>query len=884
MTTIADAYVELHISGDKIEGEVRKAVKGASAGAEKDAEASGTKIGSKMGGGFLKGFADRNKDSNKIGRRIGARVASGFLSGLGAIKTEGSQIGKQFGEAFSGLGKLKLPAIGALVPLATSGISALTGALTAFVGAIAQAGGASLSFIGVLGSLIQAKIVAGIAFADFAKAAGGNAEALAKLSPAARAAAKAAGNLGGEWGKVRKAIQEEVFAGLDKVIARVGKVTLPALQKGFVGTGRVMNDVLKRFGAWVTSEGFVKRFGTAVKGNNKILGELGKAAVPLLKGILNVFIALQPAALRLAKKIRDVARNFREWSAAEGTVAGIKGFMDRAWKSAGNLWKVVRNLGSILRNVFGAATPAGDGLLKTFVNLTNRLRAFTELASTKNAIAKWAQEGISVSGTLFKGLGKGFMLIKGLFDPSILGGFMSVFAGLMPTITAVVKTIQSALKPVLDAVIGGFAKNGPKFAALFGALAPLLKGVGSVIGEIITQALDLLGTVASVITPVVAAISGWLGPVLTRFAPIIAAIILALGPSGLAGGLVKLVPVIGRFIAPLVHLAVTLFKIVGPALKVASKIFAVVFKGIAKVVGVSMKLVSKFVVGYFKIVFGVIKLYLRVIFAIVKFVWKGISAVIGGVVKVVWGLVSRYFRLYFKVISTVLRIIRKIVVTTFNAIRSVISKVLGVVRGIISRAFNFIRNASTSTWRAIANTVSVVWTAIGNTVSKGIARVVGFIRNLPGKILSAATAFANAGRELGSKVIGGLMDGLRETGGFLADLGSSIKNAINSALHLPVKIKGPGPLPDFTIPAFARGTNFAPGGVALVGERGPEIVHVPRGSRVDTAQETKSLLGRQITQNVSVVQNVRGGRGTPLRELNWAMKYGTGIKRLQEAT
>jgi phage-related tail protein len=34
------------------------------------------------------------------------------------------------------------------------------------------------------------------------------------------------------------------------------------------------------------------------------------------------------------------------------------------------------------------------------------------------------------------------------------------------------------------------------------------------------------------------------------------------------------------------------------------------------------------------------------------------------------------------------------------------------------------------------------------------------------------------------------------------------------------------------IPKFADGTNFAPGGLALVGERGPELVNLPRGSQV----------------------------------------------------
>lgn len=35
-----------------------------------------------------------------------------------------------------------------------------------------------------------------------------------------------------------------------------------------------------------------------------------------------------------------------------------------------------------------------------------------------------------------------------------------------------------------------------------------------------------------------------------------------------------------------------------------------------------------------------------------------------------------------------------------------------------------------------------------------------------------------------------------------------------------------------SIPAFATGTNFAPGGMALVGERGPEVVNIPQGSKI----------------------------------------------------
>lgn len=54
-----------------------------------------------------------------------------------------------------------------------------------------------------------------------------------------------------------------------------------------------------------------------------------------------------------------------------------------------------------------------------------------------------------------------------------------------------------------------------------------------------------------------------------------------------------------------------------------------------------------------------------------------------------------------------------------------------------------------------------------------------------------------------------------------------------------------------TMPKFASGTESAPGGLALVGEEGPEIASLPRGTRVSTAAETRRLLGSN--------DNARGG-------------------------
>lgn len=48
------------------------------------------------------------------------------------------------------------------------------------------------------------------------------------------------------------------------------------------------------------------------------------------------------------------------------------------------------------------------------------------------------------------------------------------------------------------------------------------------------------------------------------------------------------------------------------------------------------------------------------------------------------------------------------------------------------------------------------------------------------------------------------------------------------------------------IPKYAKGTNYHPGGLALVGEKGPELVNLKRGAEVKTADETRQLLGNKI--------------------------------------
>lgn len=81
------------------------------------------------------------------------------------------------------------------------------------------------------------------------------------------------------------------------------------------------------------------------------------------------------------------------------------------------------------------------------------------------------------------------------------------------------------------------------------------------------------------------------------------------------------------------------------------------------------------------------------------------------------------------------------------------------------------------------------------------------------------------------------------------------------------------------LPQFAAGTDFAPGGMALVGERGPELVNLPRGAQVTPNHRlAEGMGGSSIVVNIMAqdVNSFRASRGQVAAELARAVRVGSG--------
>lgn len=69
------------------------------------------------------------------------------------------------------------------------------------------------------------------------------------------------------------------------------------------------------------------------------------------------------------------------------------------------------------------------------------------------------------------------------------------------------------------------------------------------------------------------------------------------------------------------------------------------------------------------------------------------------------------------------------------------------------------------------------------------------------------------------------------------------------------------------VPAFAGGTDSAPGGLSLVGEEGPELVNLPRGAGVMTSSETRAALKGNSAPSVNMPITINA-QGAGPREID----------------
>lgn len=542
-------------------------------------------------------------------------------------------------------------------------------------------------------------------------------------------------------------------------------------------------------------------------------------------GLFSVF-----AKLLKFKILADLFRNMGGGAGAAGAgaadAAKKTGLLSRAWAFLGRVLAKLRSAFSAITGLFtktgaatGEAAAGASRLSKAFKPVMGILGRFVKFAGPVG-IAVWIGAIIAKSKDLQKKLG-GVWDALGEVWTSLVGAFQEIGAALKPlapvasgtgkafsfVFDILDKLVSLAIGVFLDILIYGFK-----------SLASVIKGAGSVIAGIVNVLTGLLTLDFDKMWDGLKQIGSGIGPLLkgafglfvTFFAPARFAKFGLGAIKSLGGGLAKAMPgvltALGAFVLRALSFFVTL-----PArfLALGGQAITALGRAVTQNTPTVLAAVGRLITG----VFGWVGRLPR---RLVKLGGQAIRK-LGGAIS---GATPRVLSSASKIVSGVLSRISKLPGGLARLGKSAVSKLGGAIKSGVG--------------------------ALGSIASNIVSSVVKIIRGLPGKLTNLGGDFLKAGKSIGGKILEGIRSGLNALGNLIGSVASSLKSGINSAIGLPKELsfKVLGKKIGFTIPGFERGTNFAPGGLALVGEGGPELVSLPRGSRVHTNSESKKMMDR----------------------------------------
>ena len=501
---------------------------------------------------------------------------------------------------------------------------------------------------------------------------------------------------------------------------------------------------------------------------------------------------------------------------------------------AGNWDNAAQGFRNSLKNIF--PPDIAEGLTKAFDTALPAIKA--AVSGIKAMFGGLVQDVKKIFGgitTVFKGIGT---MLKGIFSgdaETALKGFQTAAGGIVDTIGNIFKAKINAIK---NFVVGAFSTFLPesvvkKIAGVFDAVASAWDiAIGAAKGYIsgFVQAIKpLIENIKTIFKGVAQFVKGvftgdWKGALngLKTIA------------SGALSGLVNIIKAPFKLIANTVKGAVNSFK----NLNIVKSIFTALGNAIKNVLtkcGVDMKKFSQAV--------------------------NNIKTRVGSIINGLKTIFSTVFNAIGKVVKALATVIANIFGKKVSSTCSAAGAVITAFKAVASAAFNFIAGAIKKAMNIIVPVVKVAFGAIKGAISAAVNTITSIISGVltvfDGLITFISGVFTGNWRQAWEGVKS-IFKGIFDTFAAICKAPiNAVIGIINGAISALNKINVT--IPDWvpglggksfginipTIPQLYKGTNNWKGGVAMIHDRGGEIVDLPQGSRVYPHDKSVEMARRE---------------------------------------
>ncbi|MFB8241993.1 hypothetical protein ACFC58_36210 [Kitasatospora purpeofusca] len=550
------------------------AVEGFTRGADgrlRDARGRFLAAGAEFGGAFDRAGESGDRFGGVLGR------LAGMAGGLGGVAGQIGMIAAQLGTA--------VPAAAGLVGMLAQMAPAAGLVATGILAIVSAKAALKLGMQGV-GDAMKAALDPSDPEAY--------AEALKKLSPAARAFVQEVHKAQPALQKLQQTVQQRLFEGFAADLRGVSGTLLPLFQSKLGDTAGALNQAGRSVISTAGALGKDGTLGKAMDEANSGLLSLSSLPSMLVQGLVQVAAAAGPSFSRLADAASQAASGVSDKLTAAFKGGGLQRAIEQAISLVGQLFEVIANVGKIIGSVFSAAQANGGGFLGTLKEITGAMAAAFASPAVQAALNALFSTMSMVARTAAPLLAQAL----GAIGPVIVAlapGVQALIAALGPALSAVIK----ALGPVLASLASAVAKAAEAFApiitvageliaALLPALTPLLDGLGEVFKQLAPLVKTLVTELSKALAPILAQLPVILTPLVQIFTtltgallPILTDLIVALAPSiqrvseAFAKVMVALAPVLTQLATLLEKQLKTMLPLLTPIIEAVGKLAAI---------------------------------------------------------------------------------------------------------------------------------------------------------------------------------------------------------------------------------------------------------------------------------------------------------------------
>lgn len=261
--------------------------------------------------------------------------------------------------------------------------------------------------------------------------------------------------------------------------------------------------------------------------------------------------------------------------------------------------------------------------------------------------------------------------------------------------------------------------------------------------------------------------------------------------------------------------------------------------------------------------------------------WNFILTTIVPILNNIWSAIVTAWQYVWETLQPILEALKETISAAWDFILSIIKIVLDKISNTVKVGFEVVKSIFTT----VTNIIKTIWNNFGDII---VSKIKNVWDTVAGVFRGASQVLQGIFQTLTGLLTGNwskCWEGIKNiVSGVWDSITSFVKGGVNSIISaINVFIRGINKIkiPDWVpgvgglgfnigeIPMLAKGTDYFQGGLAIVGEQGPELVSMPRGARVTPNDKTKDMLGGLSLK----IENFYNNRSQDIEQLANELAY-----------